>query len=498
MTGTAAGTVEGSALAVFRNRPFLLLWLSQVATQVGGNMVLYGLTVLVFGETGSNSAVSLLILTFLTPAVVFSALAGVYVDRFDRRLVLTVTNVLRAVLFVTLAVFDTNILLVFVLNALVSVVTTFFAPAELSMIPIVVPRSQLTAANGIFTLTLNAAFAVGFTVLGPLVVSIANPTLLVVVVAALYLVAAVFCWTLPSAPPGTLSHEGAIHEAGEAVGSFVTQFREGIAYVRANPAVSWALLYLGVAASIVGVLGVLGPGFAQGVLGLRPKDFIVIVLPLGVGVVAGAIAANALQSAVPRRRLIEAGLLVLGVSLALISVAGPIAQLARDVNDAVPGPDLSAFVSILTVVVAIAFVAGVGYAAVAIPSQTELQAEIPQAVRGRVFGILNMLVSVGSFLPIIVVGPISDAVGTMPVILVSAAVIVLAGAASIARRRETGVAGPEGPLVPEPAGLVPEPTALARAAGSGARVAAGSASGPAVPAADSPSKVAPGPAPEEP
>src|SRR5450756_210776 len=67
------------ALAVFRNRPFLILWLSQVATQVGGNMVLYGLSVLVFTASGSSSAVAILLISFLAPAVVFGALAGVYV-----------------------------------------------------------------------------------------------------------------------------------------------------------------------------------------------------------------------------------------------------------------------------------------------------------------------------------------------------------------------------------------------------------------------------------
>ena len=59
-------------------------------------MVVYGLTVLVFSSTKSNSAVSLLLLTFLAPAVFFSAVAGVYVDRLDRRLILIVTNLLRA------------------------------------------------------------------------------------------------------------------------------------------------------------------------------------------------------------------------------------------------------------------------------------------------------------------------------------------------------------------------------------------------------------------
>lgn len=441
-------TPDANGVAVFSNRPFLLLWLSQLATQVGGNMVLYGLTVLIRDLTGSNSAVALLILTFLAPAVIFSALAGVYVDRFDRRMVLVVTNLLRAGFFIALALFDMNIAVVFALNIAVSIATTFFAPAELSMIPLVVPRGQLTAANGIFTLTLNAAFAIGFTVLGPLVVTIANPTILIAIVAALYLVAAGFCWTLPPAPPGTLPRDGAVHETEEAVGSVVKQFREGIAYVRAHPTVRWALLYLGIAASIVGILGVLGPGFAEDVLGLRTKDFVVVVLPLGIGVVVGAVGVNSLQALVSRRRLIEVGMIVLGISLALISIAGPIAQFVRDVDDAVPGPDISAFVSVLTVVVVVAFVAGVGYAATAIPAQTELQAEIPQAVRGRVFGILNMLVSVGSLLPIIVVGPISDVVGTMPVVLAAATVTLVVGIASLVGRRDAAPPG-AGPLVVE-------------------------------------------------
>ena len=91
---TAATTVpepaedEGGPLAVFQNGGFLRLWLSQAATQIGGNMVLFGLTVIVVNSTNSNTANSILILSFLVPAVLFSAVAGVYVDRVDRRLIL--------------------------------------------------------------------------------------------------------------------------------------------------------------------------------------------------------------------------------------------------------------------------------------------------------------------------------------------------------------------------------------------------------------------------
>ncbi|HEY4946161.1 MAG TPA: MFS transporter [Candidatus Limnocylindrales bacterium] len=453
-------TPEGasSALAVFRNRPFLIIWLSQVATQVGGNMVLYGLTVLIFTASGSNSAVSVLLISFLAPAVIFGALAGVYVDRFDRRLVLVATSLVRAGLFFLLAFAGPNVGAILLLTLLVSVATTFFAPAELSVIPLVVPRGQLTAANGIFTLTLNAAFAVGYTLLGPLVVTIAGPTLLIGVVAVLYLVSAALCWTLAPAPPLPLpAGRDTLHDAEAAVGSVVGQLREGVAYIRANPAVAWALTYLGVAASIVGVLGALGPGFAVHVLNLASKDFVVVVLPLGLGVVAGVLLVNVIRAMVPRRQTIETGLVTLGVCLVLITIANPISQLLQRVNAAQPMVDASALVSVLSVVVAIAFVAGVAYASVAIPAQTELQEVIPEEVRGRVFGILNTLVSIASFLPIIVAGVVSEAVGTAPVLLAAAGLVGLSGVGSILLRgRRPATPLPGGRGEPPAPGATPE------------------------------------------
>ena len=96
---------------------------------------------------------------------------------------------------------------------------------------------------------------------------------------------------------------------------------------------------------------------------------------------------------------------------------------------------MSSLTSLLALVVGFAFFAGIAYAFVAIPSQTQLQEDLPEDVRGRVFGVLNMLVSVASFLPILIVGPIADWIGTTAV-LVLVAVLVLhgSGVASIVIR----------------------------------------------------------------
>jgi len=458
-----AGTPpEGGGIAVLRNRPFLLLWLAQLSTQVGGNMVMLGLLVIITSTySGSKIAISVLLLCFLAPAIVFSALAGVFVDRVDKRLVLVITNVLRGVAFVAVFLVSSNLLLLYLLMILVSTLTTFFGPAEASMIPFVVPRSQLLAANGLFALTSNAAFALGFALFGPFVIAIAGPQTLILIVAALYFVAAVFCvilptslppeppppllpstlpFSLPAALPRPVSKVASGHTvvvAGKAIRGTFGQLVEGITYIREHRNVGWSLSYMGVTGALIGILAVLGPDFAKTSLGLGDKGLVVVVLPLGLGIVTGVLGVNAYGHNFPRRRIIEAGLIVLGLLLALLSGLGSIWHFLNVQIAAAAGAgsqDLSQVLSLLSIVVAIAFVSGICYAVVAISAQTQLQEELPEEVRGRVFGILNMLVSVSSLLPIMVVGPAADFFGASAVLLTVSLVVSAWGFASAIRR----------------------------------------------------------------
>jgi hypothetical protein len=309
-----------------------------------------------------------------------------------------------------------------------------------------VPREQLLAANGIFTLTLNGAFALGYALLAPLVVTIGGgPQPLIIIVAVLFAFAAVLCLTLPSDPPikrprpGSISAvtgavTGAVTEAGQAVGGVFGQLREGIGIIRDNRTIAWSLAYLGISASLIGVVAVLGPSFARDTLGLSPKDLIVVVLPLGIGIVMGVLLLNNYGKYIARRRAIEVGLVLLGILLVVLTVAGPVSRLLTGVGERVPVVDLSALTSLVAVVVAIAFLAGVCYGIVAISAQVQLQEDIPADGRGRVFGVLNMLISVASILPIIVVGQIADWVGTTAVILGVAAFVLVSGVISIVTR----------------------------------------------------------------
>jgi MFS family permease len=412
---------DGQTTGLLANPRFLALFLSQIFTQVGGNMVLYGLTVQVYFLTHSSTSVSILLLVFLVPAVLFGAVAGVYSDRFDRRLILVATNVARAACFLALVFVDSNIGILYVLMAIVATLTTFFAPAEASMMPLVVEKRHLLSANGLYVFTLQASFVLGFAVLGPLFQRVVGTEVLIAIVAGMYLLAALMCWILPSAPPSEKSGGRGYVEAERALSATFSQLREGISYIRSHRKIFWSLLYLAITASLIGVLGVLGPDFAVKVLGLSEADFVIIVLPLGAGLIVGILTLNSYGRYVPRRRLIESGLIAIAISLIILGLAQRLTFISSG----------SGFVSLLTVVMAVAFAAGVSYAFVAVPSQTQLQEELPSEVRGRVFGVLNMLVSLASFVPIIIVGPVADLVGTPAVIVFSAVLVGLTGVASI-------------------------------------------------------------------
>src|SRR6202171_2447224 len=81
--------------SIWRNKDFLLLWLAQAVSQTAQNAIWYGIVVLVQRQSHSTTLLSLAILTLIIPSVIFGVLAGVYVDRWDKRAVLIGTNLIR-------------------------------------------------------------------------------------------------------------------------------------------------------------------------------------------------------------------------------------------------------------------------------------------------------------------------------------------------------------------------------------------------------------------
>ena len=134
----------------------------------------------------------------------------------------------------------------------------------------------------------------------------------------------------------------------------------------------------------------LGPNLAASI-GLDPNNLIVVVLPLGLGVVAGVFGLRILGDDISRRRAAETGLTAFGVLAIAISLGAVSAK-----NAGLP---------VIPLVAIGAFFAGSAYAATTVSAQTALFENMPAAVRGRVFGVLASIVSATSLIPILIAGP---------------------------------------------------------------------------------------------
>ena len=124
--------------SVWRNGPFVRLWVAQALTQTTQNAIWYALLVLVEDTSHSTTQLGLTILSVVIPSVFFGVPAGVYVDRWDKRMVLVISNLGRALIVVGYVLFGSVLALLYLVSFAFSMASQFFAPAELAMIPAVV------------------------------------------------------------------------------------------------------------------------------------------------------------------------------------------------------------------------------------------------------------------------------------------------------------------------------------------------------------------------
>lgn len=404
---------------LLRNRVFLALWSAQILSMTAANALTSALIVLVAELTKSNTSSSVLILLAVIPAVVFGIFAGVFVDRSDRRLVLIVTNALRAAASSVILVLGQDLLTAYLVNFLVAAVTVFFVPAEAATIPSIVRKRDLLAANSLFTFTFNGAFLLGFIIMGPLVIAFAGFATLFALVVGMFGAAALLCLTLPPSEPAK-EHLG-VDVAGEAVDRSRRDISAALRFLRSAPRITWSLIYIAVTYTLVAVAGALAPGYVREVLLLPERAVAVLVAPAGIGVVAALGALNALRTRLEHGRAVGLGLVTTAAALMVLAAARPVAGLARR---ATVGGGLEGLPYFVGVVVLTAFVFGIAYAFITVPSMTLVQEELPDLIRGRVFGVLNVLVSVFSLLPLVVVGPVADIWGVAPVFLGAAILVV--------------------------------------------------------------------------
>jgi DHA3 family macrolide efflux protein-like MFS transporter len=180
-----------SVLSVFKRRDFSLLWLAQLISTAGSSLTDLAAGIWVYQETGSALAVGLTLMATAVPSLFVGLLAGVYVDRHDRKRIMIATCLIQAVIvaIIALTVEIDSVIGLYALLLLNAGVKQFFDPAHDSLIPEMASDEELSAANAYLSIASFGSTAIGFALAG-LLASTVGVTLAFVIDAVTFVVAA--------------------------------------------------------------------------------------------------------------------------------------------------------------------------------------------------------------------------------------------------------------------------------------------------------------------
>lgn len=167
MTAVSAQAARPSAFSVFRNRNFRLLWTGQLVSTMGSALTSLAAGILIFRQTGSALSVGLMMMATALPTLLVGLVAGVFVDRYDRKRIMIIADVLRALLVVLIPfLVPLNIAWLYIIVMLSAGVGQFFDPAHESVLPEVATDEELAAANSMMAISSFGSTAIGFAVSG--------------------------------------------------------------------------------------------------------------------------------------------------------------------------------------------------------------------------------------------------------------------------------------------------------------------------------------------
>ena len=411
MALTQTESQKPSFRRVFSNRSFSLLWIGQMVSQSGDYIFDVVALWLVLQLTGDIFKVGLTTATILLPSVLIGPIAGVYVDNFNRRDIILVSNIFQAITVTCIAVFyalgslsfPVLLVLLFLLNA----GAQFVRPSVTAVIPRIMAKEDLAAANSLFSISSSLNQIAGFGIGGLMV-------LLLGVVVPIYYDSLTFIFAAASVvliarsvldvPPVTRSESNI---EGEDPSSFKDKFLQGLRFIRT----SRFLLELIVLALVLnffagGVQTLIAP-YAKITVHGNAGTYGAMLAALSLGTVLGSLVVGKIEARKYVGKLLFLGVLGAGGSVALIGLS-----------------------TVASYSIVLMLVIGVSLAFANLPLQVLIQARVPGHLLGRVVTSLGALVTMATPIAAVTTGGVATSLQIGPTLQLYGVlmVIVTAGA----------------------------------------------------------------------
>lgn len=397
-------------IATLRQRDFALLWLGGLISLAGDWVLIIGLPIYVYLLTRSVLATSAMMLAGSAPNVVLASVAGVFVDRWDRKRTMVIANLLLALALLPLLIASTpnRVGIVYLVAFVESCVSRFFAPAQNALLPVLVGEEHLVSANSLNSLSSSLARLTG-PALGGIIAAIFGLTGMVLVDAASFLIAGALISLIVVPRPETSPMDSRSHalEVGT-IARIWHEWLDGVRVIRADRTLALLVGVFTIMSLGEGVFGVLYPVFVNQVL----RGEALQIGELMSAQAAGGLIGGVLVGWAGKRLLSRWAIGLCSAVFGLIDLV--IFNAPR-------------FVSAFEIEVGLFVAVGIPGIAAATAMQTLLQARPPDSFRGRVFGAMGATMGISGLIGTITAGTVTDHLGVVTVLTIQGLAYVVVG-----------------------------------------------------------------------
>ncbi len=416
--------------SLLRNPNFRMLWTGQIISDFGDSLTNLALLIIINQLTSSTAALTTMLIMLAIPQVTFGLVAGVYVDRWNRKTVMIASDVVRGVLvlgFIFVSSVDV-LWLMYLIGFVQASVGTLFTPARSALLPNLVERDALLPANSISQSSRIIFNVLGTGAAGVLVAATSMVWPAFVVDGASFLASAFLIGRIrvsgEAARPAQAASEAA--GMGAAVRAMGVQLREGVGLILHSRLLSGTLVAAAVTMLGLGAVNVLLVPLVINDLSLPATWFGVIEFAQMASMVAAGGLVAVIAAKVKPANIISVALLALGGLIALIAAATNI-----------------------YILIGIMFLVGWFVTPLNASIATIVQTSVDDNIRGRTGAALNTLVSTASLVSMALAGVLAESIGVRNVFIVGGALAAVAGIASaFVFRRPDAAESPAAPAVP--------------------------------------------------
>ncbi len=397
-------------LATLRQRNFGLLWVAGLISLAGDWMLRIALPIYVYQLTGSALATSTMLIAGMLPDLLFGSIAGVFVDRWDRKRTMVICNLLLAIgLLPLLAVRSADqIWLLYLVAFYESTIAQFFGPAENALLPQLVGEEHLVAANSLNSLNNNLARLIG-PALGGMVAWLTGLAGVALIDAATFLLAgALIALISGTYKPAKSPSADAPATLGRAWAAVPREWLAGMRLIRRERVVMILFALIAITSLGEGVFGVLFVVFVNRILGGGAQEIGWLMSAQAVGGLIGGVLVGWMDNKVSSIALIGLGALAFGlIDLAIFNYPAFF-----------PGFTLALILFVAVGIPGVAMMTGMN---------TLLQSAVADEYRGRVFGTYGMTGALLALIGATLAGTLGDRIGAVTLLNIQGGVYVAAG-----------------------------------------------------------------------